>query len=73
MSGRSDTYPMNSFDMVKADSNTERSQYKHSKLKTMRAIQRGSKQAVDGSGEVLKETRAERARGSHGGSRASDR
>jgi hypothetical protein len=42
------TYPMNSLDMLLADSNTERSQYKHSELKAMRAIQEASEQDSKG-------------------------
>jgi len=64
---------MNSFDMVKADSNTERSQYKHSDLKTMRAIHRSSEQDGERERTGFRETRAGGARGSHRGSRASNR
>jgi hypothetical protein len=39
---------MNSLDMLLADSNTERSQYKHSELKAMRAIQEASEQDSKG-------------------------
>jgi hypothetical protein len=38
---------MKSLDMMVTDSNTERSQYKHSELRTKRAIQRASKQGSD--------------------------
>jgi hypothetical protein len=53
---------MNSLDMMLADSNTERSQYKHSELKAMRAIQKASEQDSKGERRVFKEMRAGEAR-----------
>ena len=48
--------------MAKADSNTERSQYKHSKLRTMRAIQIGSRQGGERDRGEFKEMWAGEAR-----------
>lgn len=43
---------MNSFDMVKADSNTERSQYKHSGLKRCARYKEAQDRVAKGSEEV---------------------
>jgi hypothetical protein len=54
---------MKSFDISRADSNTERSQYKHSELKTMRAVQEeASEQDSEGDREDVKEMRDGEAR-----------
>lgn len=48
------TYPMNSFDMMRADSNTERSQYKHSGLKQCAQYKAAQNRMAKGTEELLR-------------------